>query len=127
MTEFTLPYVSAESAGDYFEVLFAEASDTEGDYFLIQRQFESSDGGLFYVESHDVRLRGHFKVAGAELTRDTLRLLVKCAPPESVQIRFQADLTRFERLKKILRIMMPGPMLTIEPSRHEGPEGAASI
>ena len=65
MTEFSFPYVSAEGSGDYFQVSFKSNADSEAAYFLIQRQFESDDGGLFYVESHDKRLCGHFKWLGA--------------------------------------------------------------
>ena len=114
MTEFSFPYVSAEGSGEYFQVLFAEAGDSERAWFLIQRQFESCDGGLFYVESHDARLCGHFKVRRAELGREIFRLEVAREPSETVQIRFQTGVTRYNRLKRILRIMMPARILTIE-------------
>src|ERR1035438_5529606 len=80
MTEFSFPYVSvASSGGEYFEVSFAEIEEGEESeecdhaYFLIQRQFEDYDGGLFYIESHETKLCGHFKIIGAELARDTFR------------------------------------------------------
>src|SRR5271155_3419961 len=88
MTEFSLPHVSAESAGEYFQVSFAEieagAESEECDhvYFLIQRQFEDYDGGLFYIESHEERLCGHFKIIRAELARNAFRLEVACKPAE---------------------------------------------
>jgi hypothetical protein len=47
MREFSFPCLSvASSGGEYFQVSFEES---EGDraYSLIQRQFESYDGGLF--------------------------------------------------------------------------------
>lgn len=114
MTEFSFPYVSAEGSGEYFQVCFGETEDSEDAYFLIQRQFESYDGGLFYVESHDKRLCGHFKVSRALLRRDIFRLEVACEPSETVQIRFQTSVTRYNRLKRILRTMMPARILTIE-------------
>jgi len=122
MTEFSYPYVSAESSGEYFQVLFAESGDSEGAYFLIQGESESCDGDLFYIERHDARLCGHFKVRWAELGRDIFRLEVACEPAETVQVRFQADDTLYRRLKCNLRIMMPVPILTIEGERN-GPAG----
>ena len=120
MTEFSFPYVSvASSGGEYFQVSFAESEESEGGedtdrpYFLIQRQFESYDGGLFYLESHETRLCGHFKIRRAELGRDTFRLQVSCEPVETVQIRFQAGSVRYNRLKRILKIMMPARILSI--------------
>jgi hypothetical protein len=35
-------------------------------------------------------------------------------PPETVQIRFQAGKAQFNRLKKVLRIMLPSSVLKIE-------------
>lgn len=117
MTEFSFPYVSAEGSGDYFQVSFKSNADSEAAYFLIQRQFESDDGGLFYVESHDKRLFGHFKVGWAALGRDVFRLEVACEPPDTVQIRFHADVTRYNRLRRILKIMMSARILTIDEKR----------
>jgi hypothetical protein len=122
MTEFSLPHVSvASSGGEYFEVLFtqeegsyAQDEDCDDAYFLIQRQFESPDGGRVYLESHHVALCGHFRIRNAVLRRGVLQLEVVCQPAESVRIRFQADLRSYERLKTVLRTIMPRRVLTIE-------------
>ena len=130
MTEFSLPFVSvASSGGEYFEVSFAEIEEGEESeecdhaYFLIQRQFEDYDGGLFYIESHEEKLCGHFKITRAELGRDTFRLQVACEPAEVVQIKFQAASVRYNKLKRILKIMMPARILSIEED-HRGGRGA---
>ena len=122
MTEFSLPHVSvASSGGEYFQVLFAQEEDSfaqdedrDDAYFLIQRQFESPDGGRVYLESHHVALCGHFRIRNAVLRRDVLRLEVVCQPAETVQIRFQADHRLYERLKTTLQTIMPRRALTIE-------------
>jgi hypothetical protein len=41
-------------------------------------------------------------------------LEIMCQPPETVQIRFQIGKTQFNRLKKVLRIMLPSSVLKIE-------------
>ncbi len=115
MTELSLKHVSvAESGGEYFQVSFADDEDSDDSYFLVQRQFESPDHGRVYVESHLRTLCGHFRIRRVELGRDLFRLEIMCQPPETVQIRFQADETQFNRLKGVLRIMLPSRVLKIE-------------
>jgi len=121
MTELSLPNVSvASSGGEYFQVSFEakkdseEMEDSEGAYFLIQRQFESHDGGRVYVESHEQMLCGHYKIRNAELGRDVFRLEIICQPLETVQIRFQAGSTRYNELKAVLKTMIPSIALDIE-------------
>ena len=115
MAEFSLPYVSIASSGDeYFQVSFAENEDSDDAYFLIQRQFESPDGGRVYVESHRRTLCGHFKIRKAELRRDVFRLELTCQPAETVEIRFQADRSRYKRLKSVLKTIIPSDVLQIE-------------
>jgi hypothetical protein len=61
----------ASSGGEYFQVSFAEDQYSDDAYFLIQRQFESYDGGFFYLESHERTLCGHFKISKARLGRNS--------------------------------------------------------
>ena len=84
MTELSLPNVSvASSGGEYFQVTFEEKKDSEemedseGAYFLIQRQFE------------------------AGLHREVFRLELVSRPASMVQIRFQADEKQYRRLKRV--------------------------
>jgi hypothetical protein len=127
MTEFSFPCASvASSADEYFQVSFAESDDSDRAYFLIQRQFESYDGGIFYVECHESKLCGHFKIKRAELRRDTLRLQVACEPEETVLIRFEAGSVRYTELKRVLKIMMPPRILSIEEDRRWAPEARNS-
>ena len=121
MTELSLPSVSiASSGGEYFQVSFEEKKDSEemedseGAYFLIQRQFESADGGRVYVESHERVLCGHFRIKRAELHREVFRLELASRPASIVQIRFQADEKQYSRLKRVLQIICPSGVLRIE-------------
>ena len=115
MKEFSLPNVSVASSGDgYFQVDFSDKQDSDDAYFLIQRQFESHDGGRVYVESHEQMLCGHYKIRNAELGRDVFRLEIICQPLETVQIRFQAGSTRYNELKAVLKTMIPSIALDIE-------------
>jgi len=118
MTDLFLKHVSvAESGGEYFQVSFADDEESDRSYFLLQRQFEPPDHRRVYVESHLRTLSGHFRTRRAELERGLFRLEIMCQPPETVQIRFQADEIQFNRLKRVLRIMLPSNVLKIEQTR----------
>jgi hypothetical protein len=110
ITELSLPYVSVASAGDeYFEVSFdARPEGTDGDtpYFLLQRQFESPDGGRVYVECHQRELCGHVRVSHAVLSAGLLRLELATRPPQVVAIRFKADNLCFRQLTAMLKTII---------------------
>jgi hypothetical protein len=97
MRVFSLPNASvASSGGEYFQVSFANEKDSGDAHFLIQRQFESPDGGRVYIESHEQLLCGHFKIRKAELRRDVFRLEIACRPPKRSRYDFrpmQVDMT----------------------------------
>ena len=102
MTEFSFACVSVSSSGgEYFEVLFVDSENSEDSYFLIQRQFESPDGGFLYVESHNRALCGHFRIRKAELGRNLFNLELGCEPAERIQIKFQANGTRYSQLRRV--------------------------
>jgi hypothetical protein len=104
----------ASSGGEYFQVSFANKADSDDAYFLIQRQFETDDSGRLYIESHEQSLCGHFRIRRAELGRDLLRLQIQSQSAKTIQIRFQADGAAYQRLKQVLKIMIPGGALRIE-------------
>ncbi|RLA46355.1 MAG: hypothetical protein DRR42_18465 [Gammaproteobacteria bacterium] len=61
-----LDYVSVSVTGEYYQVMFEDKEEDEGDaildtpYVLIQRQFEMPDGGRIYIETHDESFIGPF-------------------------------------------------------------------
>ncbi len=126
MTELLLPHVSVARSGDYFQVSFEEReangenAESEGAYFLLQRQFESPDDGRVYLESDRVdELCGHFRLRTAQLSRATFRLELAGRPVKWVQIRFLADDKQYRRLKRFLQTMLSGA-LSIESSDSSG-------
>ena len=107
ITDLSLPYVSVASGGDeYFQVSFdARPEGTDGDtpYSLLQRQFESSDGGRIYVECHQRALCGHVRISHAVFCSGFLQLELATRPPHVVAIRFKADNQGFPQLTAMLR------------------------
>ena len=68
---FHAKYVSAVETGDYYQITF-ETEDPNDDatdppeldspFLIIQRQFETADGGRCYVETHDHGYVGHYRL-----------------------------------------------------------------
>ncbi len=99
-------HASASEAGDYFQVLFEERSEEEGaPYLLIQRQFEDEDGDVCYLESHDQKLGGHFRVRSARLGRRRFVISVKQAL--GAEVALDIDEQTFHEIERVLRIMIP--------------------
>lgn len=125
ITELSLPRVSVASSGDeYFEVSFdARPEGTDGDTpcFLLQRQFESPDGGRVYIECHQRELCGHVRVSRAVLSASLLRLELASRPPRVVAIRFKADTRRFQQLTAMLKTIIGVRHLElVSGERHSG-------
>jgi hypothetical protein len=124
ITELSLPYVSIASAGDdYFQVSFdARPEETDGDtpYFLLQRQFESPDGGRVYVECHHRELCGHVRVSHAVLRTGLLRLELATRPPHVVAIRFTADDRCFRQLTAMLKTIIGVRRLELASGESQG-------
>jgi hypothetical protein len=101
-----LPYASASAAGDYMQVLFEEEPDGEGmDYVLLQRQFEFPDGGHSYVESLDVALCGHYRVASLVLTRRTVRVEIPSSEWRGIEVTFDVSDGVYEEIAEALTKM----------------------
>jgi hypothetical protein len=110
---FRAKYVSASENGDYYQVAFENtdpASDADVDgpdspYLLIQRQFEDPDGGRCYVETHDERYIGHFRLRSIEFSPS--RLLVEIARDRNnrIEVIFEIGQSEFEEVQRVIDII----------------------
>ena len=108
MQRFHATHSSASEEGDYFQILFEESSEQEGrPYLLVQRQLETPDGGLCYIETEDHDIAGHFRIRSARLERRSLRLSWGRTSEEAAAVTFEADDRTFAEIRKVLRIMVP--------------------
>jgi hypothetical protein len=58
--------------GDYYQATFEaeqDADDPDSPYLLIQRQFEDPDDHLCYIETHDEKYCGHFRLQRVDSRR----------------------------------------------------------
>jgi hypothetical protein len=92
-------HVSTSVSGDYYQVMF-EAEDTndpDSPYLLIQRQFETSDGGRCYIETHDEKYIGHFLLRRAEFTPERLSIEFDRPSNNLVSVTFSMAVSDFEQ------------------------------
>ena len=108
-----LDYVSVSVAGDYYQVMFEDKEEDEGDeildtsYVLIQRQFEMPDGGHIYIETHDESFIGHFVVVRCTLGLKQLSLQLRRKRFAELEVRFSISHNKYMELKEALRTMIP--------------------
>ena len=105
--QFRYGRVTASGAGDGFQVLFERAPDSDGEYVLVQRHFESPDQAECYVESDDRQLSGHFRIRRAHLTRDRFEMTFGERPERRIAVLFDATDSVYAEVERVLRIMVP--------------------
>jgi hypothetical protein len=110
-------HVSVSEDDNYFQIAFdsqdpGDDDDADSAYLIIQRQFENADGRRCYIESHDDRFIGHFRLRLVELTVDRLAFTIERVLNRNVEVKFAVDASRFENLRRIVGIVF-GPPETI--------------
>ena len=86
-------YVSASvfGDGDYYQVAFHAEEDTDdpdSPYLLIQRQFEDPHDHRCYIETHDERYRGHFRLRRVDFTPRKLSIELNRPRDNFVSVTF---------------------------------------
>lgn len=130
MKKLTVKNVSADQSGDYFQVHFGndEPEDMDdfdvdkilndtSDYFLIQWDTEfddDEDEPPRYIESRDEAYIGHVTVVHGSLKRNSFYLKFEHERKTmEIEITFPAQNKEvFEEMKRILKIIIPGLMIS---------------
>ena len=101
--------VSVAISGDYYQIMFHDGLDTDDEpYFMIQRQFEFSNGGVCNFESHHESLIEHCKPKSVSLSTNTLSVSYGEEQRRDVEIRFDLHSADFQELVSTLKEMIPG-------------------
>jgi hypothetical protein len=101
-------HVSSSVSGDYYQVMFEaekDTSDPDSPYLLIQRQFEMSDGGRCYIETHDEKYIGHFLLRRVELTPERLSIEFERPSDNLVSVTFSMAVSDFEEASQVIKII----------------------
>ena len=101
-------HVSSSVSGDYYQVMFEaeeETNDPDSPYFLIQRQFETSDGGSCHLETHDEKYIGHFLLRRVEFTPERLSIEFDRPSDNLVSVTFCMAISDFEEASRVMKII----------------------
>jgi hypothetical protein len=105
---FQANYISTSVAGDYYQAIFAAAEDTddpESPYLLLQRQFEMSDDGECYIETHDKEYIGHFLLRRVEFTPKTLSIEFDRPRDNLISVTFAMTTSNFRKASRVVKII----------------------
>ncbi len=114
LMRFHAKYVSASEAGDYYQVSFdtedpgedsTDPREPDRPYLIIQRQFETLDGGQCYVETHDHGYVGHFHVRLTNFTRTCLAFEIARKRNTYVEVSCSLDAVEFKEVQRIVNII----------------------
>lgn len=106
--------VSASAAGDYYQLYlgpeqpYEEESDpyeVTGPYLVIQRQFEMSDRGRCYIETHDEGYIGHFSLRLTQLSRTRLAFEILRKTDKHVDVSFDLNASEFEEVRCMAEVI----------------------
>ena len=101
-------HVSSSVSGDYYQAVFQAKEDTndpDSPYLLIQRQFETSDGGRCYIETHDEKYIGHFLLRRVKFTPERLSIEFDRPSDNLVSVTFCMAISDFEEASRVMKII----------------------
>jgi hypothetical protein len=101
-------HVSSSVSGDYYQAMFEaeeDMNDPNSPYLLIQRQFETSDGGRCYIETHDEKYIGHFLLRRVEFTPERLSIEFDRPSDNLVSVTFSMAVSDFEEASEVIKII----------------------
>ena len=114
LMRFHAKYVSATEAGDYYQVSFEtedpgdDATDPPGldsPYLIIQRQFETPDGGRCYVETHDHGYVGHYRLKLIDFNPTQLVVAIERKSNTHVEVTYALDAVEFNEVQRVVNII----------------------
>ena len=114
LMRFHAKYVSAAETGDYYQLSFQtedpddDAADPPGldsPYLIIQRQFETPDGGRCYVETHDHGYVGHYRLKLVDFSTTHLAIAIERTSNTHIEVSCALDAVEFNEVQRIVNII----------------------
>ena len=112
---FHAKYVSAAEVGDYCQVSFEtedpgdDATDPpglDGPYLIIQRQFETPDGGRCYVQTHDHGYVGHYRLKLIDFSPTQLVVAIERKSNTHVEVTYALDAVEFNEVQRVVNVIL---------------------
>jgi hypothetical protein len=99
-------HISTSIAGEYCQALFAGEADTDNPgspYLLLQSQFETPDGGEYYIETHDKNYVGHFRLRRVEFTPKKLSIEFDRSMDNVINVTFNMTIAAFKKASRVVK------------------------
>ncbi len=99
-------HVSTSIAGDYCQALFAAGQDADASdspYLLLQPQFETPDGGDYYIETHDKNDCGHFRLRPVHFTTEKLSIEFDRPVNNVINVIFDLTIAAFKKASRVVK------------------------
>jgi hypothetical protein len=90
--------------GDYYQATLQAEQDTSP-YLLIQRQFEDPDDNRCYIEMHDEKYCGHFRLRRVDFTPQKLSIELDRPRNNLVSVTFAMAATEFAEASQVVKII----------------------
>jgi hypothetical protein len=99
-------HISTSIAGDYCQAMFAagqDAGDSDSPYLVLQPQFETPDGGEYYIETHDKNYCGHFRLRRVEFTPKKLSIEFDRPMDNVINVTFDMTIAAFKKASRVVK------------------------
>jgi hypothetical protein len=94
--------------GDNYQVTFEaeeDADDSDSPYLLIQRQFEDPDDDRCYIETHDKKYCGYFRLRRVDFTSQKLSIEFDRPRDNFVSVSLAMMATEFAEASRVVKII----------------------
>jgi hypothetical protein len=94
--------------GDYYQAPFQAEQDTDdpdSPYLLIQRQFEDPDDNWCYIETHDEKYCGHFRLRRVDFAPQQLSIELDRPRHNFVSVTLAMVETEFAKASQVVKII----------------------
>ena len=79
--------------------------DWKAPYLIIQRQFETPDGGQCYVETHDHRYVGNYRLKLIDFSATQLVVVIDRKSNTHVEVSYDLDALEFNQVQRVVNII----------------------
>jgi hypothetical protein len=108
--QFHANHISTSIAGDYCQAMFAaeeDVGDSDSPYLVLQPQFETPDGGEYYIETHDKNYCGHFRLSRVEFTPEKLSIEFDRPMDNVINVTFDMTIADFKKASRVVKTIRP--------------------
>jgi hypothetical protein len=94
------------------------STDPDSPYLLIQRQFEMPDDGKCYIETHDEKYIGHYRLRHVDFTPSGITVEFGRAKSNIISVNFSISASEFEEAMTNIKVItgeIEPPLVDFEP------------